>query len=202
MKKYYLILVFIFILMIVSSCSAQDVGPADEAVDGLSFDYFATYEIDGTNYEVYLSNEISDSLYYTHVVSDISSKSAYWTVNFMYEAIYHVEDWREDKEIWKQLYNHLLSNQEYLEEKCGFDVLLFDPYESVELEYTLKNETKEEASYVIFNTYLPIRLVNENSGVRITVGIPVNMDLLLKIGDKVEDPFSDKMMSWEDFLAI
>lgn len=202
MKKNYLIFVFIFILMIVSSCSADEVGPADEAVDGLSFDYFATYEIDGTNYEVYLSNEILDSLYYTHVVSDISSRSVDWTVNFMFEATYHVEQWQEDKEIWKQLYNHLQSNQEYLEEKCGFEILLFDPYETVELEYTLKNETKEEASYVIFNTYIPIRLENEQTGTRITVGIPVNMELLLKIGDKVEDPFSDKMINWEDFLAI
>ena len=53
MKKY-LVVIFIFIIVIISSCSAADSYPAEDSVDGMSFDYFVTYEIDGTNYEVYL----------------------------------------------------------------------------------------------------------------------------------------------------
>ena len=201
MKKYYVILLLIIIL-ITSSCSGCDSSPAEDAADGVSFDYFITYGIDETNYEIYLPNDIQSSLYYTNKVGNVYSKSFDWTVNFIYEATYHVDESNEDKEVWSKLFTALSDNEELLEEKCGFDVLLFEPYLTMELEYVLNNETKEEATYVIFNTYIPVRVVNTKTGGRYTVGIPVKMDVLLKIGDTVEDPFGDTMISWEDFLAI
>lgn len=201
MRKLYLLLVLIVILL-VSSCSAEESKDAENAADGLSFNYFKTYEIAGTNYDVYLPSEIELCLYYKNELGNISSQSSDWTVNFIYEATYHLDESREKQEVWSELYRKLLSDESILEEKCGFDVTLFDPYESTVLEYSLHNESKEEATYVIFNTYLPIRLVNNSTRKTSTVGIPIDMKLLLKIGNSVENPFEDGMMSWEDFLAI
>ena len=63
MRKLYLLLVFIVILL-VSSCSAESPSDAENAADGLSFDYFTTYEIAGTNFDLYLPSEVELSLYY------------------------------------------------------------------------------------------------------------------------------------------
>ena len=55
----------------------------------------------------------------------------------------------------------LENNKEVLDEKAGFTVKLFAPYEAVEVEYVLHNEVKQEARYVIFYSYLPVRLLNK-----------------------------------------
>ncbi len=201
MKKFYIIIVFIFILL-VSSCSMSGNEEADGAADGVAFDYFQTYKINDTSYDIYLPFDVASSLYCTHKLGTVNSKSQEWTINFIYEPIYHVDESRETKDVWNGLYNVLFNSKDLLEEKCVFDVMLFDPYSSVELEYILHNDTNQEAAYVIFNTYLPIRLVNKSTRAKLTVGIPVDVDVLLKIDDMVEDPFNDKMISWEDFLAI
>lgn len=201
MRKIYLLLAML-IMLLLASCSAEGPDYSEAPADGLAFDYFNSYEIDGTNYDVYLPNDIKSGIYYKYEMGSISSNSVDWTINFRYEAVYHVEESRESKEVWTRLYEHLLVCESDLEEICGFDVMLFDPYNSMEYEYRLHNEEKEEATYVIFNTYLPIRLVNNKTRKTSTIGIPVNMDLLLKVGDNVEDPFTGSMISWEDFLAI
>lgn len=201
MKKCLMFIVFVLIIL-VSSCSMHESTLSDDAVDGVAFDYFTTYEIDDKNYDVFLPIEINKTLYYSNKIGNIKSSSKEWTINFMHEAVYHGDESLETKEVWNQLYTNLLASKDVLSEKCGFEVMLFDPYTSVELEYVLHNDSGEEASYVMFYTYLPIRLVNKSTKKTTTVGIPVNVDVLLKIGDMVENPFNDEMMSWEDFLAI
>lgn len=201
MKKIYIFIVFVLIIL-VSSCNMKESTLSDDAVDGVAFDYFTTYEIDGKNYDVYIPIDVNKTLYYTNKIGNIKSSSKDWTVNFMYEPVYHGDESLETKEVWNELYNNLLASKALLDEECGFEVMLFDPYSSVELEYSLHNNSGEEASYVIFYTYLPIRLVNKKTQKTTTVGIPVNVDVLLKIGNMVENPFNDEMMSLEDFLAI
>ena len=200
MRKYFLILLVIFMLFI-SSCASYE-GDANGAADGVSFDYFTSYVIEDKTFDVFIPNVVDDAIYYQYKLGNVTSKSEEWIINFPYQAIYHVNDDKESKEVWSSLYENLLDNVEFLKEKCEFNVNLFDPYESKEVEYVLYNETKEEASYVIFQTYLPIRLVNKTERVTMTVGVPVNLDVLLKIGDTVENPFADEMISWEDFLAL
>lgn len=204
MKKILIILVFVFILL-VSSCSSKNNAFDDEeadAADGVSFDYFTSYVINDTKYEIFLPNNVKESIYYQYEIGDVQSDSAMWTVNFIYDVNYHVDVKSESKDVWDSLYSYLLESKMILDEKCEFDIMLFEPYTDIELEYLLVNEQKEEASYVIFYTFLPIRLVNNSSHRTITVGIPINVDVLLKVGEEVENPFKDEMMLWEDFLAI
>ena len=201
MKKYYIFIIFMLVLL-VSSCSSGNESAADEAVDGIAFDYFVTYEIEGINYDIYFPTDVDSSLYYTNKLGKIYSSSNEWTVNFIYEAEYHLDESKETKEVWIQFYEKISESKDILNQKCKFDVMLFDPYSSVELEYVLHNNTVQESTYVVFVTYLPIRLVNNFTRRTSTIGIPVKLDVLLKIGDMVENPFNDEMMSWEDFLAI
>lgn len=184
MKRFCLILLILFVFMI-ASCGAPGNGMAEDAADGVSFDYFATYVINDVEYEVYIPNKFEDAIYYDHKLGDITSSSSEWTINFMYEPIYHVNDRVESKEVWKSLYTNLENNKEVLEEKAGFTVKLFAPYEEVEVEYVLHNEVKQEARYVIFYTYLPVRLLNKSRGRTITIGVPINLDVLLKVDDLV-----------------
>ena len=184
MRRFYLILLILFVLMF-ASCAAPDNGMAEDAADGVSFDYFTTYVINDIEYEVYIPNKFEDAIYYDHKLGDITSSSSEWTINFMYEPIYHVNDRLESKEVWNSLYTNLENNKEVLDEKAGFTVKLFAPYEAVEVEYVLHNEVKQEARYVIFYTYLPIRLLNKSRGRTITIGVPINLDVLLKVDDLV-----------------
>ena len=70
------------------------------------------------------------------------------------------------------------------------------------MEFELNNNSEKEAEYVIFYTFVPIRIYNTNTRERYTVGIPLYVDVLLKIDNMVTDPFTSEMISWEDFLAI
>ena len=100
------------------------------------------------------------------------------------------------------LYSLLLESKNLLDEKCEFDVEIFEPYSDIEMEFGLINNSEKEAEYVIFYIFLPIRIYNSNTRERYTVGIPLCVDVLLKIGDNVTNPFTNEMILWEDFLAI
>ena len=202
MKKLYILLVFMFIVF-VSSCSAMKNEAMDEATDGVSFEPYTSYIINDTEYSIYLPLEFSDAIYYEHELGDITSKSTDWSINFIYDVNYHVDHEKEDRSVWVSLYENLLTSKTVIEERCGFDVELFDPYSDVELEYILHNETKKEASYVVFYTFLPIRLVNKNLRYTHTIGIPIKVDVLLKVEEMIENPFNkNEMILWEDFFAI
>lgn len=201
MKKYY-IFIIVLLIMLLTSCAMKDKDIAEDNIDAISFDYFITYEIEENNYDIYLPTNIESSIYYTNKTGNIKSSSKEWIINFIYEAVYHADENDESKEVWDGLYSNLVNSRDILDEKCNFAVTLFDPYSSVELEYVLHNNTNEEASYVIFTSYLPVRLVNKATQKTSTVGIPVKVDVLLKVKDMIENPFNDEMMSWEDFLAI
>jgi hypothetical protein len=158
----------------------------NDAADAEAFDFFATYEINEVVYDIYLPNNIESAIYYTHEISDVKSASTEWIVNFVYEPIYHVDEGAETKEVWSKLYEKLQESEAALEEKCEFDVMLFDPYSSVELEFVLNNQNSEESTYVTFVTYLPIKMFNQTTRKTLTVGIPVNIDVLLKAGVMVK----------------
>ena len=185
MKKYYIVIILIFISL-VSSCAMNGDSMANDAAEAEAFDYFTTYEINEVTYDIYLPNNIESAIYYTHEVSNVKSASAEWIVNFMYEPTYHVDENAESKEVWNGLYAKLLESEAILEEKCNFDVMIFDPYASVELEFVLNNQNSEESTYVIFVTYLPIKVFNKTTRRTLTVGIPVNIDVLLKAGVMVK----------------
>ena len=127
-------------LLFVSSCSAYDGNEnMDNAVDGLSFDFFKEYVVENTTYEISLPNNFKDAFYYEHEVGNVKSNSMEWKVNFVYDVNYHVQENKETKDVWNTLYQSLVDSKNILEEKCGFDIQLFDPYSSVELEYSLYN---------------------------------------------------------------
>ena len=185
MKKLYLFIILLLIT-IVTSCNMQGGDMANDAADGQPFDYFTTYEINEINYDIYLPYDIESAIYYTHEVSNVKSSSDEWIVNFVYEPVYHVDKGVENEDVLNKLYEKLLESKSILDERCNFDVMLFDPYESVELEFVLRNQNNEESTYVKFITYLPIRMYNQTTRKALTVGIPVNVDVLLKVAVMVK----------------
>ena len=176
----------IFFVLFVASCSAQKDDAADNAANAEAFDYFATYEVNEINYSIYLPSSIDSAVYYTHEKSNINSDSTEWVVNFIYEPTYHVDEGVESKEVWTKLYEKLAESENVLEEKCNIDLMLFDPYTSVELEFALNNQNNKESSYVTLITYLPIRIYNESTRRTVTVGVPVNVSVLLEVGVTVK----------------
>lgn len=202
MKKIYIVLMILCILMISACGMANDESAIGDNVDGISFDYFQTYTVKDTDYEVFLPNNILEALYYEYKEGNVVSNSASWTVNFIYDVNYHVNESKETSEVWSELYLKLKETETTIEELCGFEITTFDPYQEVELEYVLNNSNQQDASYVIYQTYLPLRLVNKSTNRSSTIGVPIKVDVLIKVNGMVKNPFKDEMMLWEDFLAI
>ena len=202
MKKIFVLLIFL-LLFLITSCSNDDMnGEMDDAANGVSFDYFNGYEVEGVTYEIYLPNDFNNAFYYGHKLGNVKSDSAEWKINFIYDVNYHVDEEKENKEVWNGLYLLLFESKNTLDEKCDFDVEIFDPNANIEMEFELINNSEKEAEYVIFYTFLPIRIYNTNTRETYTVGIPLYVDVLLKIDNMVTNPFTSEMISWEDFLAI
>ena len=202
MKKIFVFIIFVLLLVITSCSDANMNDEMDNASDGMSFDYFKEYEVEGVKYEIYLPSDFAEAFYYDYKLGDVKSDSVEWKVNFIYDVNYHVEEEKENNEVWNALYSLLLESKKLLDEKCEFDVGIFEPYSDIEMEFELINNSEKEAEYVIFYIFLPIRIYNSNTRERYTVGIPLCVDVLLKIGDNVTNPFTNEMILWEDFLAI
>lgn len=196
MKRLYLIL--ILLIMFIVSCASVD----DNILDGNSFDYYNSYEITGIEYDIYLPSNANDVIYYMYEESKTTTDKATWTINYIYEGKYHVEEENESEETWISLYNSLSQSKDKLNELCGFDVELINPYDSLEREFTLENTTKDVISYVSVETYLPIKLHNKNINKYYLIGIPVNTKFLIKVKDSVQSPITLEFIKWEDFLAI
>lgn len=196
MKRLYLIL--ILLIMFIVSCASVD----DHILDGNSFDYYNSYEITGIEYDIYLPSNANDVIYYMYEESKTTTDKATWTINYIYEGKYHVEEENESEETWISLYNSLSQSKDKLNELCGFDVELINPYDSLEREFTLENTTKDVISYVSVETYLPIKLHNKNINKYYLIGIPVNTKFLIKVKDSVQSPITLEFIKWEDFLAI
>ena len=71
MRRFYLILLILFVLMF-ASCAAPDNGMAEDAADGVSFDYFTTYVINDIEYVI----SEADALMY-------EDKRAYYASNLL-----------------------------------------------------------------------------------------------------------------------
>lgn len=197
MKKAYLFIIFI-LMLIVTSCSSVD----KDVIDGSPFDYYKTYNVNNIDYDIYLPTMVDDVIYYSYETSKTTTDKTTWTINYIYEGKYHVEEESEDKETWISLYNTLVESKDKLEELCGFDVELYGPYDSVEREITLVNSTNGEISYVSLDTYLPIKLHNKNNDEYYIVGVPVLKQFLIKTNTHIQSPKTLELILWEDFLAI
>lgn len=196
MKRLWLIL--IVLLMFVVSCGVVD----DDVIDGNSFDYYQSYQVDNCVYEIYLPTYPNDLIYYQYDVSKTTSDKITWTINYIYEGKYHVKEEYEDKQTWINLYNSLSEGKEKLDELCGCEVELFNPYEVVEREFTLENPTKESISYVCVDMYLPIKLYNQDIDEYYIVGIPVKTMFLIMANDLVQSPITNEFITWDEFLSI
>jgi hypothetical protein len=174
----------------------------NDIIDGNSFDYYKSYNVDDVTYDIYLPSIPNDVIYYTYEVSKTTTDKATWTINYIYEGKYHVKEELESKETWITLYNELVNSKTKLDELCGFEVELYNPYDIIEREITLVNSTKEIISYVSVDYYLPIKLHNKETYEYYLVGIPVKNKFLVKTDTHVESPITLEYIKWEDFLAI
>jgi hypothetical protein len=195
MKRLWLIL--IILVMLIVSCS----NPNQDIIDGSSFDYYKSFEVENKQYDVYLPSNPNDVTYYTYEVSKATTDKSTWTINYIYQGKYHVEEDKEERETWIELYNCLSESKDKLSELCGFEVELYNPYDVVEREFTLENTTKEIISYVSVDTYMSIKVRNDN-GKYYVIGVPVNTKFLVKTKDLVQSPITLEFVKWEDFLAI
>jgi hypothetical protein len=195
MKRLWLILI---LLMLMVSCANVD----NDIIDGNAYDYYRSYEVEGNQYDIYLPSYPNDVIYHIYEVSKTTTNKSTWTINYIYEGKYHVEEEKEDSETWISLYNSLSESKDKLNELCGFEVELFNPYDSFEREFTLENTLKEIISYVSVDTYLPIKLHNKDYNEYYIVGIPVKTQFLVKTKDSIQSPITLEFVKWEDFLAI
>ena len=197
MKKIK-ILLFILILLIITSCASYD---NEEGMEGVPYDLYGEIVVDGTIYKIYLPTESEDAIYYVYEEGhDYTDKSS-WIINYIYECDYQTDNDTLSVDVVNSLYDVLSEKELELEGYLGYKVSLDKPNLKEEREVRIDNSTGETISYVVLEKYLSIRLRVFDSGEYYNVGVPLETIFLKRTEETIYDPIKDEMILWEDFLA-
>lgn len=188
--------------MIIICCSCGGVGNNyNDALNGQSFDFFERYDTLDNTYNIYLPTNAKQSLLYFYKESKLTSTAEVWTINYIYENNFIIDDEvKESTEVWDGLYNTLLNCKNQIDEMLGFQTTINENKFKEEREVTLQNINQEEISFVDVYSYLPVRINNENNSNTFTVLIPISNTILLKKDGTIKDMYEDKMITWDEFL--
>ena len=197
MKKIK-ILLFILILILLTSCGAYE---NDEGMEGVPYDLYGEIVVEGVEYKIYIPTESEDAIYYVYEEGhDYTDKSS-WIINYIYESDYQTDNDTLSMDVVNSLYDVLSEKELELEAYLGYEVSLDKPNLKEEREVMIDNSMEETISYVVFEKYLSIRLRVSNSSEYYNVGVPLETIFLKRTEETVYDPIKDEMILWEDFLA-
>lgn len=191
------ILLLIILFTILTSCGAYDNEPG---MEGVSYDYYETCIVDGVEYLIYLPTLPEDAIYYVYEEGNDYTDKSSWTINYIYEAKYQIDDDTLSDDVLDSLYTSLIESKSELKLYLGSEVNLVNPHLKEEREVTISNENKEVISYVVLQKYLSVRVRVNNSGRYYNIGIPLEELYLKRTEETVYSPIKNEMILWKDFL--
>lgn len=203
MKKCCLILLMVMILFI-ASCSGMEASyGGNPNLDGVTFDYLSSFVYKGSEYQVSFPVNVENAEFYIYEETEYKTEVENWTINYYYDAKYLYDQYfNEEDEVINALYENLLDNLDIIEEKLGYKVEIYPLNENEEIEVTMENIFDNEITCVIIDKYIPLRLRNSLKNYSYTISIPVKRYHVVKNENNVQNPFTNTIISWEDFLAI
>ena len=197
-KKNIIIICLLFILASCGNSSAID-GKENYFIDGIAFDYVNSFYLEDEKYDFYMPNNISESLFYLYDEGDIKSNCETLTINYSFinQYIFRNDLTSLQKE---RLYEILNYSKETIDSATNFISTIYRFDEFVTEEATLINESKEEISFVILTTYLPLKFKKDNR--MYVISVPLKNQYLLLKNDSIYNPFTLELTSYENFKNL
>ncbi len=199
-KKNLIIIFFLFGLV---ACGSNNAGAIEKDtnyfIDGIAFDYVNTFYLEDEKYDLYMPNNISESLFYLYSESGIKSNCETLTINYSFnnQYIFRNDLTSLQKE---RIYEILNYSKETIDNATNFISTIYKFDERVTEETTLTNESKEEISFIILTTYLPLKFKKDN--MMYVVSVPLkNQYLPLKNG-LIYNPFTLELTNYDSFKNL
>ena len=199
-KKNLIIIFFLFALV---ACGSNNAGAIEKDtnyfIDGIAFDYVNTFYIEDEEYDFYIPNSINESLFYLYSESGIKSNCETLTVNYSFNNQYIFKN--DLTSLQKErLYEILNYSKETIDNATNFISTIYKFDEFVTEEAILTNKSKEEISFVILTTYLPLKFKKDNR--MYVISVPLKNQYLLLKNDLIYNPFTLELISYESFKTL
>lgn len=194
MKKK-LILIFIFVVIFITSCNMPD--DFYDKYDGIPFEKVDEFTSGDKTYDLLLATETKESLaYYYKTINNKSSKET-WIINYSDQADY-ISEYVLEGDLYNSVYNILLKNKTKIETRIESSISLYKNRENMVLEQVLKNDLKEEIGCIIIGEYLPI--IVSNSTTRYLIFIPINAYICVYKDEVVYDFMGHSEITIEELV--
>lgn len=199
-KKNLIIIFFLFALV---ACGSNNAGAIEKDtnyfIDGIAFDYVNTFYIEDEEYDFYIPNSINESLFYLYSESGIKSNCETLTINYSFNNQYIFKN--DLTSLQKErLYEILNYSKETIDNATNFISTIYKFDEFVTEEAILTNKSKEEISFVILTTYLPLKFKKDNR--MYVISVPLKNQYLLLKNDLIYNPFTLELISYESFKTL
>jgi len=193
MKK----IIFIFLLIIILvSCSAPGYY---KYYDSISYEKLDSVLYNDETYDVLIPININDSIVHYYYLGSESSNSKKWTINFEYEYDYLLFD-IVDQKLLNEVYRVIKDRLSYIENKANARFEIKENGAKDIIEKDLLNESGNTLEFVIVKSYLPIILDYGYSNY--LVSLPVNIKILSKLNNEIENLDREKYIAWNDFISL
>lgn len=199
-KKNLIIIFFLFALV---ACGSNNAGAIEKDtnyfIDGIAFDYVNTFYLEDEKYDLYMPNNISESLFYLYSESGIKSNCETLTINYSFNNQYIFKN--DLTSLQKErLYEIVNYSKETIDNATNFISTIYKFDEFVTEEAILTNKSKEEISFVILTTYLPLKFKKDNR--MYVISVPLKNQYLLLKNDSIYNPFTLGLISYENFKKL
>ena len=199
-KKNLIIIFFLFALV---ACGSNNAGAIEKDtnyfIDGIAFDYVNTFYLEDEEYDFYIPNSINESLFYLYSESGIKSNCETLTINYSFNNQYIFKN--DLTSLQKErLYEILNYSKETIDNATNFISTIYKFDEFVTEEAILTNKSKEEISFVILTTYLPLKFKKDNR--MYVISVPLKNQYLLLKNDSIYNPFTLELISYESFKKL
>lgn len=199
-KKNLIIIFFLFTLV---ACGSNNAGAIEKDtnyfIDGIAFNYVNTFYIEDEEYDFYIPNSINESLFYLYSESGIKSNCETLTINYSFNNQYIFKN--DLTSLQKErLYEILNYSKGTIDNATNFISTIYKFDEFVTEEAILTNKSKEEISFVILTTYLPLKFKKDNR--MYVISVPLKNQYLLLKNDLIYNPFTLELISYESFKTL
>ena len=135
--------------------------------------------------------------------SEFKTSTKMWTINYTYEVKYILDDSITYQEnLFTEIYNQLNNNISKINGLVNDEITLYKYNELVTFEETLINDLNGEVSFMYYDQFLPIKLVNLDEKYSYNLSIPINRKHLIFNDTIIKNPYEDGYINLIDFYNL
>lgn len=201
-KKLKFTLAFLTILMS-TSCGADPLGNNElPHLDGTEFQQITTFTYQDNEYALAIPKV--DETYYLYKESGFKTSCSVWTINYEITTYYLFDkDLSEDEDLFNQIHTSLTENIDKINKMLDNPISSLYKYnETIVVEDRLNNIIGGEVSFMYYDHFLPVRLLDTQAMHSYNISIPINRSHLLMNNDSIISPLDGSIISKTYFYNL